>query len=156
MGGRRIAVAVAVMALGIAACGRSNSSTGSSKPPGSSTKRGATSQMPLTSARATVSMTDFRFKPQVLSATPGKLRVTAKNDGHAEHEFVLIRTDKARGALPTKGDKASEAGAVGQISPQKPGKKGTHTFKVKPGLYVYICNVPGHYTAGMRGILIVE
>jgi uncharacterized cupredoxin-like copper-binding protein len=73
-----------------------------------------------------------------------------------QHEFVLIRTKKAPGALPTKGKEASEAGAVGEIREQKPGKSGARTFKLKPGRYVYICNAPGHYKAGMRGTLTVK
>jgi uncharacterized cupredoxin-like copper-binding protein len=101
-------------------------------------------------------MTEFRFKPNAVMAKPGKLRVTAKNNGRIEHELILIRTTKAPGALPIKGDAASEAGAVGEISEQKPGKSGTHTFNLKPGRYVYICNVPGHYQAGMRGGLTVK
>jgi uncharacterized cupredoxin-like copper-binding protein len=61
-----------------------------------------------------------------------------------------------RRILPTKGKEASEAGAVGEIREQKPGKSGARTFKLKPGRYVYICNAPGHYKAGMRGTLTVK
>jgi uncharacterized cupredoxin-like copper-binding protein len=101
-------------------------------------------------------MTEFAFKPKALSARAGKLRVIAKNDGHAEHELVLIRTARAANTLRTAGSRASEAGAVGEIPEEQPGKSGSHTFTLTPGTYVYICNVPGHYANGMRGTLTVE
>jgi uncharacterized cupredoxin-like copper-binding protein len=101
-------------------------------------------------------MSEFDFTPQTLSAKAGKLRVTAENHGKSPHEFVLIRTAKAARALPTKGAEASEAGAVGEIPEQKPGHRASHVFRLKPGRYVYICNVPGHYKAGMAGTLTVK
>jgi uncharacterized cupredoxin-like copper-binding protein len=118
----------------------------------------ATAAKPAASAkRATVvSMTEFKFKPKKLSAKAGRFRVTVKNTGKFQHEFVLIRTKRAANALPTKGKEASEKGAIGEIPEQKPGKRASHTFKVKTGRYVFICNVPGHYKAGMRGTLKVR
>jgi uncharacterized cupredoxin-like copper-binding protein len=103
-----------------------------------------------------VKMSDFAFKPAHLSATGGRLRVTATNKGKMSHEFVLIRTKRAANALPMKGKRASEAGAVGEIPEQKPGRHASHVFKIKPGRYVYLCNVPGHYKAGMYGTLTVK
>jgi uncharacterized cupredoxin-like copper-binding protein len=44
----------------------------------------------------------------------------------------------------------------GEIPEQEPGKSASHTLMLKPGAYVYICNVPGHYAAGMRGTLTVK
>jgi uncharacterized cupredoxin-like copper-binding protein len=107
-------------------------------------------------SRVTVSMSEFRFKPNRLAAKAGKVRVTAKNVGRRDHEFVLIRTSAAPGALRLKGDEASEAGAVGEIPEQTAGKSATHTFNLKPGRYAYICNVPGHYKSGMYGTLTVR
>ena len=82
--------------------------------------------------------------------------MTARNVGDREHEFVLIRTSRAPSRLRLTGDGASEAGAVGEISEQKPGKSASHTFKLTPGRYTYICNLPGHYQAGMYGTLTVR
>jgi uncharacterized cupredoxin-like copper-binding protein len=52
--------------------------------------------------------------------------------------------------------RASEAGAVGEIAAQKPGRSATRTFRLKPGKYVYICNVAGHHQSGMYGRLVVR
>jgi uncharacterized cupredoxin-like copper-binding protein len=149
MPSRLVTAVMAVLALGLAGCGGGDtSSTSEARPEPTATD--------VTGRRTTVSMIEFAFKPNALSAKAGMLRVTAKNDGSDDHELVLIRTAKAAGALPTKGDQASEAGTVGEIPDQKPGESASHTFKLKPGAYVYICNVPGHYAAGMRGTLTVK
>jgi uncharacterized cupredoxin-like copper-binding protein len=147
---------MAVLVLGVAGCGADSSSNSEARRDPAATNEATTAPAPVTGRRTTVSMVDLAFKPDAMSAKAGKLRVTAKNDGKLDHELVLIRTKKAPDALPTKGSKASEAGSVGEIPDQKPGKSASHTFKLKPGAYVYICNLPGHYTAGMRGALTVK
>ena len=104
----------------------------------------------------TVGMGDYRFSPASLTARAGKLVITARNTGRQEHELVLLRTDAAPGAIPVSGGKASESDSVGEIPEQKPGTSGTHTFKLQPGKYVFLCNVDGHYARGMRGSLVVK
>jgi len=41
------------------------------------------------------------------------------------------------------------AGHLGEVSELDPGKKGSLTLDLKPGLYVLFCNVPGHFSQGM-------
>lgn len=109
-----------------------------------------------TGGRVLVVMSDFKFTPSELTAPAGKLTVTAKNAGQEEHELVLLRTDRAADAIPVTDGQASEEGSVGEIGEQAPGKSGAHSFTLKPGNYVFICNVKGHYAAGMRGSLVVK
>ena len=157
----------AVVVLAVAGCGSDDSSSSSSSASSdaaskkSSAERAqsssASAETQVSGHRTTVSMSDFRFEPKALRASAGNLRVTAKNAGKAPHEFVVIKTDKAPNALPTKSnEQASEADAVGEIGEQAPGKSATHSFSLKPGAYVYICNVPGHYQSGMYGKLTVK
>jgi uncharacterized cupredoxin-like copper-binding protein len=154
----------AVVVLAVAGCGSndtSSSSTSASASQGSATQAAqdssASAATQVSGGHTTVSMSDFRFRPKALRASAGKLRVTAKNTGKAPHEFVIIKTEKAPDALPTKSNRqASEAGAIGEIGEQAPGKSASHTFSLKPGAYVYICNVPGHYQSGMHGRLTVR
>jgi uncharacterized cupredoxin-like copper-binding protein len=108
------------------------------------------------SRTTTVKMTEFKFQPKTLTAKAGRFRVKAKNVGKVEHEFVLIRTQRAASKLPEKGNQASEKGAVGEIGEQKRGQSASKTFKLKKGRYVFICNVPGHYAGGMYGTLKVR
>jgi uncharacterized cupredoxin-like copper-binding protein len=152
MAHRLVTAVAAGLVLGVAGCGDDNSAAA----PGTSPAPSTATATQVAGQRTTISMTDFAFKPEALAARAGKLRVTAKNDGTAEHELILIRTSRAPNALRTAGGRAAEAGAVGEIPEQPPRKSASHTFVLKPGAYVYICNVPGHYASGMRGTLTVE
>jgi uncharacterized cupredoxin-like copper-binding protein len=42
-----------------------------------------------------------------------------------------------------------KAGDKGEVSELDPGASGSLTVALKPGKYLLICNVPGHYAAGM-------
>ena len=42
-----------------------------------------------------------------------------------------------------------KAGDKGEVSELDPGKSGSLSVALKPGKYLLICNVPGHYSAGM-------
>ncbi len=42
-----------------------------------------------------------------------------------------------------------KAGDKGEVSELDPGGTGTLTVNLQPGTYLLICNVPGHYAAGM-------
>lgn len=41
------------------------------------------------------------------------------------------------------------SGDLGEVSELEPGKSGSLTLELKPGLYVLFCNIPGHFNAGM-------
>ena len=42
-----------------------------------------------------------------------------------------------------------KAGDKGEVSELDPGKSGALTVVLKPGKYVLICNMPGHFDSGM-------
>jgi uncharacterized cupredoxin-like copper-binding protein len=156
---RHAIVPVAIAALAAATgCGRDDSSS-SDAPAGAAKRDGggsAAGNAVVRGGRVTVAMRDFKFQPTQLEAVAGKLRVTAKDVGDEPHEFVVIRTNRAPNSLPTKGGQASEAGAVGEIQEQSPGRTASHVFSLRRGRYVFICNVPGHYASGMYGRLTVQ
>jgi len=95
-----------------------------------------------------VRLSDFKIKPAAESAPAGKITFDAQNAGATKHELVVIRTDKWAGAL-LKGKEASEAGAVDEIGDLPVGATKRLTLNLKPGHYALICNLPGHYKAGM-------
>lgn len=71
----------------------------------------------------------------------------------AIHEMIVMyRQDQTR-PLPyiDAENRVDEdrAGDKGEVSELDPGKSGTLTVPLKPGKYVLICNVPGHYGSGM-------
>ena len=73
-----------------------------------------------------------------------------------EHEFVVLRTDRPHNALPVKAAVAAETGRRGEISSIAPGKVRSLTLTLKPGKYVLICNLLGHYKAGQHAALRVR
>jgi uncharacterized cupredoxin-like copper-binding protein len=80
---------------------------------------------------------EFFFKLSTKSiAHPGKATFVFKNIGHVQHDFKI---DGKKTAL---------------IQPGKTAKL-VVTFK-KKGKYTYLCTVPGHAAAGMKGVFTVR
>ena len=96
----------------------------------------------------TVVMTDRQFRPSVRTVPAGKVTFVVRNAGTMVHEFLVLKTDKAAGALPMKGQRASEAGAKGEIGEFAAGRTKRLTLTLAPGKYVLLCNLPGHYKRG--------
>lgn len=137
-----------VTALAVAGC--SGSSTASSSPASSGAKA-------ATGRTATVTASEFAFAPKTLAAKAGKLRVTLDNQGKIVHELILLKTSAAPGSLKVGADgRVSEKASVGEVSETKGGVSRSTTFDLKPGRYVYVCNLPGHYKDGMYGELTVS
>ena len=108
-----------------------------------------------TAKSADVKLSEWKVAPSATTLAAGKVKITAANDGTMTHELVVLRTDKPAGSLGS-GKRVSEAGSVGEISDLKAGASGSKTFDLTPGHYVLICNLPGHYAAGMRADLTVR
>jgi uncharacterized cupredoxin-like copper-binding protein len=74
------------------------------------------------------------------------------NTGAMEHEMLVMKTDLAPSALPLKNGDIDEE-ALPPISDGEniaPGKSQTRTIDLsKPGTYLFVCNIPGHFKAGM-------
>ena len=102
-----------------------------------------------------VRLDEFHITPSIANVAAGKVTFVARNAGREEHEMVVVRTNKSGGSL-LKGDEASEAGSAGEISETKPGASKQVTLNLKPGHYVLLCNVPGHFKAGMYKNFIVK
>ena len=101
---------------------------------------------------------DFTVTPSVGSIAAGTITFNVTNAGSDIHNFRVIRSDLAIDALPI------DAGAVDEGSVDVRGSAadlsggGTETVEVdlEAGSYVLICNVPGHYLAGMTVAFTVE
>jgi uncharacterized cupredoxin-like copper-binding protein len=91
------------------------------------------------------------------SVKSGKVEITVDNTGSVTHELVVIRTDtKAADLKANASGRASEKGSVGEVSDLGAGKTASKTFRLKRGHYALICNLPGHFAAGMRTDLTVD
>jgi uncharacterized cupredoxin-like copper-binding protein len=145
VGTRRIAVvagALAVLALG--ACGGDNE-------PAEPAAGGTTS--------VDVTLKEWSVAPSRGAAAAGSITFTVKNDGpDHEHELVVVKTDLAPIALPTKPDgTVDESGAgltaIGEIEQFAVGKTETKTFDLTAGKYALFCNVlEEEAMANMAGI----
>lgn len=93
------------------------------------------------------------FAVQAPSSRPsGDIAFRAENAGAIVHELTVIRTDLAADALPTAGGRADESRLeVVATSPDIQARRSVELrTDLTDGRYVLICNVPGHYQAGMR------
>ena len=135
----RVTIAVAALALlGAVACSSSSSSSssaGGSDPGGVS----ATEK-------------DFAIDLASSSAPAGSVTFNISNEGPSTHEFVIIKTDDAPDALPTKNGTVNEDGLtiVDEQEDIAPSTTATLETNLDAGSYVIICNLPGHYEAGMH------
>jgi uncharacterized cupredoxin-like copper-binding protein len=127
---------------------------------GSSTDKKTTSSTPAATGTAAngpldVKLDEWKVAPAATTVAAGKVKIAAANDGRATHEMIVLRTDKTAASLGS-GKRVSEAGSVGEIADLKAGASAAKTFDLKPGHYVVICNLPGHYSAGMHADLTVR
>jgi uncharacterized cupredoxin-like copper-binding protein len=98
---------------------------------------------------------DFAIAVSPSSATSGNLTFSIHNDGPSPHEFVIFNTDLAPDELPTNDDgTVNEEGEgvehVDEVEDIAPGTDGSLDVSLDPGTYVFICNLPGHYSQGMH------
>jgi uncharacterized cupredoxin-like copper-binding protein len=83
-----------------------------------------------------VTMTEFHYALSPVSVHKGVVRFTLSNNGSVGHDLKI------------NGKKSAI------IGPHKTGSFSV-TFR-KAGRYTYLCTVPGHAAAGMKGVLIVK
>jgi uncharacterized cupredoxin-like copper-binding protein len=103
-----------------------------------------------------VTMDEFTLKASPKSVSAGKVTFSVKNNGSDEHELVVIKTTKSASKLPQSGGRASEKGRVGAAKDIAAGKSKSLTLSLKKGHYALVCNIPGHYTGGMRADFTVK
>jgi len=148
-----LAVALS-LAVGIAACGSSSDSGDNSSDTGTSTSNSAstsntTSQTPANAQSVKVGLTEMAISVSPDSVKAGDVKFEVSNDGSVEHELVVIKTNKKAADLPTDSTgKADETGSVGETEVQA-GASSELDLKLAAGHYALICNLPGHYAAGM-------
>jgi uncharacterized cupredoxin-like copper-binding protein len=89
--------------------------------------------------------TDLKFTPSTLQAKVGQpIHLVMENKGVIEHDLTLptIASDKPAGSLKLL---------------VKPGQSGELDFTpTTKGTYEYICTIPGHKAAGMKGTITVS
>jgi uncharacterized cupredoxin-like copper-binding protein len=102
-------------------------------------------------------LTDFKITPADTEAAAGEVSFDLENDGPSLHTFFLVNTDLAEDALPVT-DHVVDLGAlevVAQSGEVAVGAQAPVTGDLSAGTYVMLCNLPGHYEAGMHAAFTV-
>ena len=169
----RFTVLSVVVAAAIAACGGSGSPA--SSPSGatlsiaapSAASNAAPSIAPVASPVAvlakviapTISLYEWKvIVADTIKAGPSTF--TISNFGTIPHELLIFKSDRAPTAYP--------ADKTGHIIEDGPGIKlvsdgenidptgaQTRTIDLKPGTYLFVCNIPGHFKQGMFQVVTV-
>jgi hypothetical protein len=81
----------------------------------------------------------------------GYFAFDVRNTGKVAHEFVIVKTARTAKKLPVANGEVSHHGWKG-AAPLEPGehKRIIVVPNFRPGHYVLICGIAGHYQKGMR------
>jgi uncharacterized cupredoxin-like copper-binding protein len=140
----RAPMLLAVLVLVVAGC-----SSGSGKPSGSVTV-------------APVVERDFKITASQYQLHAGEVDLSVKNDGPDAHELIVVReTDSG---LPLRKDGLTvdedtiekQKLEVGALEPGQPGGVRHMSVNLRPGRYLLLCNMAGHYLGGMHAELVVN
>jgi uncharacterized cupredoxin-like copper-binding protein len=137
------------LVLVLAACGSDD---------GAGTRDASTACEPVGDPDAAGSTVTVTLREYVIEtdgdASAGSVALEATNDGTIEHEVVVVRAGSPD-ALPTGDDGGLDEDAlpdgalIGEIEPFAAGEACAGAFHLEAGSYVLLCNVPGHFAAGM-------
>jgi uncharacterized cupredoxin-like copper-binding protein len=104
---------------------------------------------------------DFTVSLSTSTAQAGNVTFDVMNQGPSIHEFVVLKTDLPADQLPMKDQLSVEEEGNGiqhidEIPSIKPCSSKSLSVNLKPGSYVVLCNLPGHYAQGMYASLTVS
>lgn len=102
----------------------------------------------------TGSVQEWSVAVSASEAKAGDVSFTIENAGTIAHEFLVVKTDYEVGKIPLgANDRFDEEGTgiavIDEIPEWAPKTTGTLTVKLEPGAYQLLCNIEGHYAAGM-------
>jgi len=113
------------------------------------------------SENTTVSGSQYLFIPDVLAANvthfPVNLDILVTNLGSFAHTFTLVPQPNVTLTVGNYSTYLSNHTPLASVSvPASPGGSVWANFTVKvPGVYMYLCLIPGHFQGGMDGFLYV-
>ena len=99
-------------------------------------------------------MGGMSLRANVTSVKAGKVTFDVTNLSRSiVHEMIVVAVENPNAPLPydynTGQIPEKQVKMLGETSEMEPNAEKTITLDLKPGAYLLICNVPGHYQAGM-------
>jgi len=134
---KQVSIFIVVAGVLTAACGGAAGTGGTATEPAvaAPADSGGTQQVTLTLGDS------LRFAPQSVAVRAGQpVELTLRNGGSTLHDFALTEGVSGPVKIEAQG-----------------GQTASGTFLIdRPGTYTFVCSVPGHAAAGMRGTIIVR
>ena len=101
-----------------------------------------------------VQLSEFKVQLASTSLSPGRRTLEIANAGKTQHELLVFRSDLDPSRYPLENGDINEKGpGISLISDGEnidPGKHQTRGVDLTaPGKYLFVCNIPGHFKAGM-------
>jgi uncharacterized cupredoxin-like copper-binding protein len=151
----------------VSVSGTGSSSSASASASGAPPEPGVVEDKPANATQVEVTLREWEISPSVDSVEAGEIYFLVENAGPEDaHEFVVIRTDLAPGALPLVEGRVPEddVDLLDEIEPFAPDSSASLTIDLEAGSYVFICNIAeiedgeleSHYELGMRVAFTVE
>jgi uncharacterized cupredoxin-like copper-binding protein len=118
----------------------------------------------LTQIAASLDNTPFGITVSQDTVPAGRTSIQVTNEGTVGHNFWVIRTDLAPDDLPVENnvvdtdslDVITNSTMISEGENLEPGAGLQIVTTLEAGSYVFICNVPDHYGAGMNAGLTVQ
>ena len=106
------------------------------------------------------SVTEWSVEVDAEGAVAGEVTFSITNRGTIDHEFLVVKTDIPVGEIPLVDNRFEEDAegieVVDEIPEFPKGETETLTVELAPGNYQFVCNIAGHYAAGMHTGFVVQ
>lgn len=103
--------------------------------------------------KVAVTLDEYHVVLSQSTASAGKLTFKVHNSGREKHEFVILQTNLDAASLPLESGKVKEdtpgVAHVDELDGVAAGQERELTVDLKPGTYIFVCNIPGHVHEGM-------
>lgn len=162
----RVAAASLIVALAVVACASSSSSPSvqPSAIPTSAVPSALPSSTPVTpsassAAGQTIGLSEWKVAV-ASSMKAGPATFTISNNGTTQHELLIFKSELDAAAYPTDsaGDIKEEGAGITLLSDGDnidPAGSQSRTVDLKPGKYLFVCNLPAHFKQGMFTVVTV-
>jgi len=153
-------IAFAILLLFTACANQGTNQANSTDSPASTSSPTVQSSAGATKINVTEKEMAINLSPA--TAPAGSINFVIYNSGKIPHEFVVFKTNLPDTKLPLKGSSLDEEGKgvkhIAEIGEEdlKSGATKTLSVNLAPGHYILVCNLPGHFQAGMKTDFIVK